>query len=416
MPYLLQGQTTLPCSDTAHTPSEELLPTVTTFNQIDLTPAIIGSTLVHDGQQKAHANAQTRVLTYATTDSEIAKEYLYYADLAPASLANTQKELYRFLLWCELEAGLSIKNLMPSDLEAYKTFLTAPPSHWVNTRKLPRSDPEYRPFSGPLSNASRRQALVAVKSFLSFATDRRYLELNIGALVKNVKKQTSLMPTRYLSEPEINLAIAAVDGRICNTAGQVLRRERDRFLLIAYYYTGARLSELVNADMDDFKVVNDDWCISVIGKGNKPRNLTVHPDLLAAYSRYRVAYNLPPSPTQSESVPLVLSCRGKELRRITNESASDAIKNIFQDAIQLAITTNAPVSIQSFLDATTHWLRHSMLSHNANNGVQVKTLQDAAGHANISITSVYLHKAESDRHAELNAAKDLQNERLKSSA
>ena len=54
--------------------------------------------------------------------------------------------------------------------------------------------------------------------------------------------------------------------------------------------------------------------------------------------------------------------------------------------------------------ASTHWLRHTMLTTHANNGVALKTLQDTAGHASLTTTATYLHKSDWERHDELMAA------------
>ena len=47
-----------------------------------------------------------------------------------------------------------------------------------------------------------------------------------------------------------------------------------------------------------------------------------------------------------------------------------------------------------------------MLTNHANNGVQLKTLQDTAGHANIATTAGYLHKTDNERHDEIIASVD----------
>jgi hypothetical protein len=39
-------------------------------------------------------------MTDARTDSEIAREFISHGELGPKSMANTQKELFRFLTWC----------------------------------------------------------------------------------------------------------------------------------------------------------------------------------------------------------------------------------------------------------------------------------------------------------------------------
>jgi len=45
-----------------------------------------------------------------------------------------------------------------------------------------------------------------------------------------------------------------------------------------------------------------------------------------------------------------------------------------------------------------------MLTHHANNGVQLKTLQDTAGHAHIATTARALHKTDHARHDEILAS------------
>jgi integrase/recombinase XerD len=61
-------------------------------------------------------------------------------------------------------------------------------------------------------------------------------------------------------------------------------------------------------------------------------------------------------------------------------------------------------SAAALRQASAHWLRHSMLTNHANNGVQLKTLQDTAGHASIVTTAAYLHKSDLERHDEIMAS------------
>lgn len=126
-------------------------------------------------------------ITNAATDSEIAREFIAHGELSAKSIANTQKELYRFLTWCREEAGRSFHQLTVADLNAYKEFLKNPPASWISTTKWPRADPRYRPFTGPLSDTSRRQAMIAVKGLLAFAEQTGYLRRNPARLVKNVR-------------------------------------------------------------------------------------------------------------------------------------------------------------------------------------------------------------------------------------
>lgn len=344
-------------------------------------------------------------ITDALTDSEIAREFISHGELGPKSMANTQKELFRFLTWCREEAGKTLRQLAVADLNSYKDFLKAPPADWVSTTKWPRSDPRYRPFSGPLSDASRRQAMIAVKGLFAYAAQTGYLRRDPAALVKHVKTASASRITRYLTPDALQLALDTVAVRAAPTPAAIRRRERDRFLLTAYIHTGARLNEIVSANMGAFYTEgNGRWWLDVLGKGNKPRRLPAPPEMLAAFRDYRAAYGLPPHTTRGDQTPLVLSSRGAALARITDEAAADALKAIFAATAEAADQLGDADMAATLRQASAHWLRHSMLTNHANNGVQLKTLQETAGHASIATTAAYLHKTDNERHDEILAS------------
>ncbi|WP_296949520.1 tyrosine-type recombinase/integrase [uncultured Massilia sp.] len=344
-------------------------------------------------------------ITEAATDIELAREYIAHGELSAKSIQNTQKELYRFLTWCREEAGKTLAQLNVADLNDYKEFLRDPPPAWVSRTKWPRSDPRYRPFSGPLSDPSRRQALIAVKGLMGFAEQTGYLRRNPGALVRNVRTPSASRITRYLTQDAIGLALETVSARPADTPAALRRRARDRFLLVAFAHTGARLSEIVGAAMGAIYTEGDGrWWIDVLGKGSKPRRLPVPPDMLEAFQAYRQAFGLPPQAGRTDRMPLVLSSRSREPARITDEAASEAIKALFADAAGAAAARGDADTAATLRQASAHWLRHSMLTNHANNGVQLKTLQDTAGHASIATTAAYLHKTDHERYDEIIAS------------
>jgi integrase/recombinase XerD len=112
---------------------------------------------------------------------------------------------------------------------------------WISKTKWPRSDPRYRPFTGPLSDASRRQAMIAVKGLLAFAEQTAYLRSNPARLLKNVRAPNASRITRYLTQQAIALALQTVTERVADTPAAIRQRERDRFLLVPFAHTGARL-------------------------------------------------------------------------------------------------------------------------------------------------------------------------------
>ncbi len=374
------------------------------FIPLDLDPP------AEDSPARAAASARGAVfrgvadepVTDARTDLELAREYIGHGELSPRSIANTQKELYRFLTWCREEARKTFHQLSVADLNAYKEFIRNPPPEWTCTTKWPRSDPRYRPFSGPLSDASRRQAMIAVKGLLGYAEQTGYLRRNPARLVRNVRASNASRITRYLTAQAIAYALDAVASRVAETPAAIRQRERDRFLLVAFAQTGARLNEIVGASMGAVYSEGDKrWWLDVMGKGAKPRRLPVPPAMLAAFRDYRQAFGMLPQASRADRTPLVLSSRREEPVRITDEAASEALKAVFMAGADRAAALGDGDSAASLRQASTHWLRHSMLTNHANSGVQLKTLQDTAGHANIATTAAYLHKTDHERHDEI---------------
>ncbi|WP_026354627.1 tyrosine-type recombinase/integrase [Massilia niastensis] len=376
-----------------------------TFLPIDLDPLPeqgLDRAAAHRPNTGAFRGAHDEPVTEARNDAEIAREYISHGELSPKSIANTQKELYRFLTWCREEMKKTFHQLSVADLNAYKEFLKQPPDAWISKTKWPRKDPRYRPFSGPLSDASRRQSMIAIKGLLGFAEQTGYLRRNPARLVKNVRAAHASRITRYLTPQAIALALQNVAERPVETEAAARQRERDRFLLIAFAQTGARLNEIVGAHMGSIYSEGDGrWWLDVMGKGAKPRRLPVPPAMLSAYRDYRRAYGLLPQTSRADRMPLVLSSRSREFLRITDEAASEALKAVFQAAADSAAAQGDGDSASVLRQASTHWLRHSMLTNHANNGVQLKTLQDTAGHANIATTAAYLHKTDHERHDEI---------------
>ena len=377
-----------------------------TFLPIDLDPPD-----EHEGGERLAASVRgagvyrpvgDEPVTNAGSDAELAREYIGHGELSPRSIANTQKELYRFLTWCREEAKKTFQQLTVADLHAYKEFIRHPPPEWISTTKWPRNDPRYRPFSGPLSDASRRQAMIAVKGLLGYAEQTGYLRRNLARLVRNVRAPHTSRITRYLTPQAIGHALEAVSQRPADNPAAQRRRERDRFLLVAFAQTGARLNEIVGANMGAIYSEGDGrWWLDVIGKGAKPRRLPVPPAMLDAYRGYRLAFGLLPQASRADRTPLVLSSRREQPVRITDEAASEALKAVFMAGADRAEAVGDFDSAASLRQASTHWLRHSMLTNHANSGVQLKTLQDTAGHANIATTAAYLHKTDRERHDEI---------------
>lgn len=146
------------------------------------------------------------------------------------------------------------------------------------------------------------------------------------------------------------------------------------------------------------------WWLDVMGKGARPRRLPVSDALLDALRAYREAFGLPGEASRTDRTPLVLSSRSRQLAGVTDEAAAEVIKAVFADAADAADLRGERDTAATLRQASAHWLRHSMLTNHANNGVQLKTLQDTAGHASIATTAGYLHKSDQQRYDEIIAS------------
>lgn len=345
-------------------------------------------------------------LVAATTDTELARAFLYSNALSAHSLKSARKDLGRFLLWCQQQRRMLLQ-LRVEDLVAYKVFLLDPQpvERWISATKWPRTDARWRPFSGPLSPVSANHAFRVVKALLEFAKDAGYLQRNAGALVGNIKTRREARVTRYLSPAAIGYIHRAIDAMACKTVAARKRQARDRFLFLTYVGTGARLSELTHAQMGAIYAEADGrWWLDVVGKGERARRLPVTMALLGAFRAYRAQYGLLPPAVRDDPTPMVLATRGTTHDGVSDEAVSKAMKSLFGQAAAIAETAGDRDAMTALRNASAHWLRHTMLTSHANDGVSLKVLQATAGHANISTTAMYLHKSDKERHDEILAS------------
>lgn len=85
---------------------------------------------------------------------------------SPATHRAYRKEAERFSLWCRLVLQKPLGRVDAADALAYRRFLADVPAAWIQPGVLPRGDPSWRPFRGPLQASSQRHALVVVQALL----------------------------------------------------------------------------------------------------------------------------------------------------------------------------------------------------------------------------------------------------------
>jgi integrase/recombinase XerD len=340
-------------------------------------------------------------LTYADTDDEIVALWLRRPGLSPRTVRSSRKEAERFLFWIRVH-GKGLRQVRIEDLLAYAHFITdpQPADQWVSSTKLHRTDPGWRPFCGPLGESSQRQALTILKGLFRWARAAEYLAGNPAELLGSMSVVHDDEITRFLPVVAISLLMEAADRMATDVPGAVLRQARSRFTVMAFYLTAARLNELVTADMSSIRRDHKGlWWIHVDGKGKKKGKVPVPPDLLAEFKRYRQTFGLAALPPPRDTTPLLLTTRGPQ-RRATHYTVANSVKAVMKSAQEHAQAAGLDEVADRIKQASTHWLRHSSLTHQVDAAVPLKTVQRNARHASLKTTGRYIHKEDEQRHAE----------------
>ena len=189
-------------------------------------------------------------------------------------------------------------------------------------------------------------------------------------------------------EMEVTLAAPLTRGN-APRQGQELPAlaARDRAMLEVLYAGALRVSEIINAKLEDLKL--DAGYMLVRGKGDKERvvplgrsaqtalteYLTHSRPLLAAGKRGAVAAAAGARAPVTNSPVLFIARSGRRLTR--------------QRVWQMVRTA----SLASGRHASPHMLRHSCATHMVENGADLRTVQTILGHADISTTQAYTHLA-----------------------
>jgi integrase/recombinase XerD len=149
-------------------------------------------------------------------------------------------------------------------------------------------------------------------------------------------------------------------------------RLRDRALLELLYATGARVSEIVQLDVDD--LAHGD-VLRVRGKGSKERIVPVGSYARAAIDAY-LSRSRPELSRRGRATPrLFLGARGAPLSR------QSAWLIIQQAAERAALAAHV----------SPHTLRHSFATHLLQGGADVRVVQELLGHASVATTQIYTH-------------------------
>jgi len=219
------------------------------------------------------------------------------------------------------------------------------------------------------SPRTRNARLAAIRSFFSFlAREEPSLLLHCQAIRAIPLKRTEHKMIGYLEEKEIQALLDAVD--VASRTGV-----RDKALLLLFYNTGARVSEIVGLSVTDLRL-DEAPQIKLLGKGKKHRSCPLWPETAQALKDY-LQERTPKHRGQNQ---LFLNANGDAITRF-------GVHYIIRKYAAKAQIACASITSKS---VSPHTIRHTTAMHLLRSGNDINMVSYWLGHADINTTHVYI--------------------------
>jgi integrase/recombinase XerD len=296
--------------------------------------------------------------------------------------------LSSFLDYLRIEKGLAPLSVSAysTDIRQFSEFLEKRKRLLYTARHADVREFLQQLFSHQVDGRSVGRKLSSLRHLYRYLLLDKKLEhdptLNIAS-----PKQWKVLP-KALAQDEMEKTLVAPLAR-SKSSPQGNKRQslaiaiRDRAMLEVFYAGALRVSELVNAKLEDLKL--EMGYMLVRGKGDKERVVPLGKSAQDALTRYlaqgrpvlAARKSGPESASKvSRASPLLFVARAG--RKLTRQRVWQMVR---------------VASSGSGRAASPHMLRHSCATHMVENGADLRTVQTILGHADISTTQVYTHLA-----------------------
>jgi len=272
-------------------------------------------------------------------------------------------EFLNYLKFERNRSDLTIKNY-GEDLRAFKEFYgNLEDCHsWKSVDSdIIRDWMESMMDKGNNATSINRR-LSALRSFYRFALTRKLVDKDPVHGVMGPKKGRPL--PQFLKENEMD--------RLLDTESWTESFEdvRDRTVIMTFYETGIRLSELIG--LDDSMVDFSNRQLKVTGKRNKQRVIPFGEELLVTLRDYMKCRD---KEVNRQSEALFVSAKG---RRMTLSQVREAVRKNLSKVCTLK-------------KRTPHVLRHTFATAMLNNKAGIESVKKLLGHESLSTTEIYTH-------------------------
>jgi len=279
--------------------------------------------------------------------------------------------LSAFLDYLKVEKGLAplTVSAYATDLCQFADFLVDRKLILIRVRRKDVRDFIQQLFSNAVDGRSVGRKLSALRHLYRHLLIDGKIEhdptLNIDS-----PKQWKVLP-KALARDEMEKTLEAPQPASDSKLAQAIAL-RDRAMLEVFYAGALRVSEIVNAKLEDLKL--DAGYMLVRGKGDKERVVLLGKSAQQVLSEYLELARA--TLAARKTLPYLFLARGAH--RLTRQRVWQMVK---------------AASLGSGRRASPHMLRHSCASHMVENGADLRTVQTILGHSDISTTQVYTHLA-----------------------
>lgn len=209
---------------------------------------------------------------------------------------------------------------------------------------------------------SMNRRLSALRSFYRFALTRKLVDKDPVHGVTGPKKGRPL--PQFLKENEMDRLLDAESWM------DSFEDVRDRTVIMTFYETGIRLSELTG--LDDSMVDFSNRQLKVTGKRNKQRVIPFGEELLATLRDYMKCRD---KEVDRQSEALFVTAKGQ---RMTSSQVREGVKRNLSKVCTLK-------------KRTPHVLRHTFATAMLNNKAGIESVKKLLGHESLSTTETYTH-------------------------
>ncbi|MBF1556634.1 tyrosine recombinase XerC [Segatella salivae] len=272
-------------------------------------------------------------------------------------------EFLNYLKFERNRSDLTIKNY-GEDLRAFKEFYGNLDSRlsWKSVDSDVIRDWMESMMDKGNNATSINRRLSALRSFYRFALTRKLVDKDPVHGVTGPKKGRSL--PQFLKENEMDRLLDAESWT------ESFEDVRDRTVIMTFYETGIRLSELIG--LDDSMVDFSNRQLKVTGKRNKQRVIPFGEELLATLRDYMKRRD---KEVNRQSEALFVSAKGQ---RMTSSQVREAVRKNLSKVCTLK-------------KRTPHVLRHTFATAMLNNKAGIESVKKLLGHESLSTTEIYTH-------------------------